>query len=79
MTEDYLTSAFQVHESILVAIMLFTIFGAVPLWGLLMCFRRLRLSLRTHVAQAVTYGIGWLLILVAGKLDPTTFTEWFLD
>jgi hypothetical protein len=44
-----------------------------------LCFRRLRLSWRTHIAQALIYGFGWLVILVAGKYDPTTFTDWFMD
>ena len=79
MTENYQTVAFRIHEGAFVIIMLFTVFAAVPLWGVLLCFRRLRLTWRAHIAQALTYGLGWLVILVAGKLDPTTFTEWFLD
>jgi hypothetical protein len=34
---------------------------------------------QAHIAQVLAYGLGWLVILVAGKHDPTTFTEWFLD
>jgi hypothetical protein len=79
MVENYQTVAFRIHEGTFLVVMLFTVFAAVPLWGVFLCFRRLRLSWRTHIAQALTYSLGWLVILVAGKYDPTTFTDWFLD
>ena len=79
MVENYQTLAFRIHEGAFFVVMLFTVFAAVPLWVVFLCFRRLRLSWRAHAAQALTYGLGWLVILVAGKLDPTTFTDWFLD
>ena len=79
MTEDYRTTAFRIHEHALIAVVLFTVYAAGPLWLLFLCFRGLRLSRRTHATQAVVYGLGWLLIVLAGKYDPTTFTQWFLD
>lgn len=79
MTENYHTTAFRTHEHVLIAVLLFTVYAAVPLWVVCLCFRRLRLSRRAHVMKAAVYGLGWLLILLASKYDPTTFTEWFLD
>ena len=79
MTEDYHTTAFRIHEYALIAILLFAVYAAGPLWLVFLFFRRLRLSWRAHITQAVVYGLGWLLILLASKYDPTTFTDWFLD
>ena len=79
MIENYETLAFRIHEIAFYLLLLFTVFAAVLLWLVFLCFRRLRLSWRVHIAQALTYSLGWLVLLVVGKYDPTTFTEWFLD
>src|SRR4051794_26396598 len=59
MTEDYHTLAFRIHEYALIAILLFTVFAAGPLWLVCLFFWRLRLSWRIHATQAVVYGLGW--------------------
>jgi hypothetical protein len=79
MTEDYRTLGFRIHEWALIGILMFTVYVAGPLWLVFLFFRRLRLSWRAHLAQLLAYGAGWLLIFLAGKYDPTTFTDWFLD
>jgi len=79
MTEDYHTIAFRIHEDTLIGVLLFTVYAAAPLWLVFLCVRRLRLSWRAHITQVVAYVLGWLLILLASKYDPTTFTEWFFD
>lgn len=29
--------------------------------------------------QALAYGVGWMVIVLAGEYDPTSFTDWLLD
>jgi hypothetical protein len=79
MMEDYRTIPFRIHEYVLIGILLFAVFAAGPIWLVCLFFRRLRLPWRVHVTQAAIYGLGWLLIFLASKYDPTTFTAWFLD
>ena len=57
----------------------FTVFAAGPLWMVCLCIKALRLPWRVHLAQVLVYGLGWLLIFLAARCDPTTFTEWFRD
>ncbi|PYK01230.1 MAG: hypothetical protein DME23_04545 [Verrucomicrobia bacterium] len=42
--------------------MMFAAYLAGPLWVLLLCIRRCRLSWKTHSLQGMTLGLGWLLI-----------------
>ncbi len=77
--EECNTVLFRIHEFVLVGIGWFALFLAAPLWVLLLFFRRHRLGWRLHVVQAVIFALGWLLIFVAGKYDPTPFTYWLLD
>jgi hypothetical protein len=79
MTEDYRTIPFRLHEYLLIGILLFSVYAAGPLWLVFLFFRRLRLSRRVHIIQVAVYGFGWLLIFLASRYDPTTFTAWFLD
>lgn len=79
MWEDYQTTLFRVHWHALVALAFFTVYAAIPLWLLLLCPRRFRISLRAHVIQFAAYGLGWMLVFLVLKYDPTTFTAWFLD
>ena len=44
--------------------MMFAAYLAGPLWVLLLCIRRCRLSWKTHSLQGMTLGLGWLLIWV---------------
>jgi hypothetical protein len=77
--EEYHTALFSLHWLILSGTTLFALFGAAPLWLLLLCFRSFRVSWRTHVSQAIAFISGWILICLGGKYDPTPFTDWFLD
>jgi len=71
--------SFRIHEFILGGCALFAVFVAGPLWLAFLCFHRFRISWGIHLLQALVYGLGWLLIFLAGKYDPTPFTNWFLD
>jgi hypothetical protein len=79
MVEDYRTLAYKIHDDMIGCVFLFGIYVALPLWLIFLCFRRLRLSLAVHLLQLLVFGCGWLAIYFAGKYDPTTFSEWFLD
>ena len=75
MVEDYHTLACKLHDDIIGCMFLFSVYAALPLWLIFLCFRRLRISLGVHILQFVVFGCGWLVIYLAGKYDPTTFTE----
>ena len=77
--EDCHTALFSIHEFIFGGVGLFAVFVAAPLWLLLLCFRSFRGTWRTHIAQTLIFFCGWLVIYLAGKYDPTPFTNWFLD
>ena len=79
MFENFHTPAYSAHEQVLTWIGFFTVFAAIPLWLLMLCFRRFRQSLRTHLIQAGVYVAGWLLIMLYGAVDPGRFMAWFLD
>ncbi len=77
--ETYETTAFNLHMLAVWSLAWLSVFAAPPIWLILLCFRRFRLSLPVHLVQAVAFGCGWMAISLAGKHDPTTFTQWFLD
>jgi hypothetical protein len=77
--EDCNTVLFRAHEYLLVGVWWLALFIAAPLWILFLLLPAFRLGWRVHLAQAAIFGLGWLLIFVAGKYDPTPFTYWFLD
>ena len=79
MFENYRTPAYRVHEAAVFWIGWFTIFAAIPLWLLLICFRRFRMTLKMHLLQAGIYAAGWLVIAVYVSIDPGQFVYWFLD
>jgi hypothetical protein len=79
MTESYRSAAFTVHETALFIVGLFALYGAVPLYLSLLLFRRHRVTPQFHLKQAAVYILGWILIVLLAKADPTTFTEWLLD
>ena len=56
---------FEVHFYALGIVALFATWVAAPLWIGLLCFRRFRLSRRTHIVQAAVFGVGWLLVYLA--------------
>ena len=77
--ENYNSAIFRLHELTLVGVRLFTVYAAPLAWLILLFFRSFRISWRVHLIQTLAYGIGWVLILTAGKWDPTPFTNWLLD
>ena len=79
MLEKYQTAAYDGHEQMFVWVALFTVYAAVPLWLLSLCFGMFRISLKTHLLQASFYAMGWVLIGLYGSIDPGRFVEWFLD
>jgi hypothetical protein len=79
MWENYQTIAYTAHEQFFVWFALFTVYAAIPLWLLALCFRPLRISRRTHLLQAGAYAAGWGFIALYATWDPGRFTEWFLD
>ncbi len=79
MADNYPTIAFRAHENLLVALGFFSAYAAAPFWLVLLLFKRLRNSWRIRITQVAVYGLGWLLIFLAPRYDPTTFTAWFLD
>jgi hypothetical protein len=79
MVEDYKTFAFDVHEMILILVGYFAVFIALPLGLILVCFKRFRGPMSLHIRQAATFVVGWALIVLFARLDPTTFTDWFMD
>ena len=79
MVEGYDDFAFQLHEQLVGWMCLFTLHWAGPLWLVMLCIPQLRLSARSHMVQCAVFFGGWVLIFLAGQLDPTSFTEWLLD
>ena len=79
MWEVYSTFIYEIHQYLFAGIALFTVFGAVPCWLLLLCFQRLRISWRYHLLQAGAYASGWGLIAVYWAWDPGHFLAWYLD
>jgi hypothetical protein len=79
MLENYDTPAFRVHGQVLGWVGFLTVLAAIPLWLLMLCFRPLRISLKTHLIQAGVYVAGWVLIYLYVAVDPGRFLEWFLD
>lgn len=79
MVEDYDTTAFEVHEWLLFCVAHFALFMAIPLWPLLLLFKRFRAGVRTHLVQSIVYTLGWLLIYLFVRFDPTSFSRWYLD
>ena len=79
MIENFNTVAYSRHEQLFIWVALFTVYAAIPLWLVALCFRVFRISLKTHLIQAGVYALGWALIALYGFIDPGKFTEWFLD
>jgi|JI10StandDraft_1071094.scaffolds.fasta_scaffold138434_2 hypothetical protein len=79
MVEGYDSFWFGLHDDAVGWMYLFSLHCAGPLWLAMVCVPQLRLSLRRHLFQCGVFFGGWFLIFLAGRLDPTTFTEWLLD
>lgn len=79
MWDKYATAAFEAHFHVLQAVGLATVYGAIPIWFLLLCFRRFRGTLKLHLLQAVVYGLGWGVIGLWCLVDPWKFLQWLAD
>ena len=79
MVENFETVAYSRHEQVFIWVALFTVYGAIPLWLLSLCFPLFRISLKTHLIQASIYTAGWGLIAIYSVIDPGRFIEWFFD
>jgi len=79
MIESYDTKGYHYHEMLLFLLGVVALYVAGPLWAILVAIPKLRLSPKRHLLQFTVFISGFVLIFLAAKLDPTTFTEWFLD
>jgi hypothetical protein len=79
MTETYDSIALRMHEWVVFGAAHFALFMAIPLWPLLLFFKRFRAGVRTHMVQSAVYSAGWLMIYLFFKFDPTSFGKWFTD
>lgn len=79
MHEQYNTAAFDWHRRIVFWFGEFTIYAALPLFLLALCFRPLRISRQTHFVQAGVYLAGCGLVLAFMVWDPLGFIGWLLD
>ena len=67
------------HDRLFAAMFFFGGFGSAPLWLILLCFRPLRISVRTHVIQAGILFLG-LITLWGGMMGlPPEWVTWLLD
>lgn len=79
MIENYNSKAYQYHEWVVGMVGIFALYIAGPLWAIFVAIPWFRLSAKKHLFQLAVLLSGFLLIFLAGKFDPTTFTEWLLD
>ena len=79
MIENFGGYAFDFHDDVILAVGIFAVFVAVPLWLLAVCFRQMRCSPRVMSIQVATYIAGGVLLLLYGWLDPGNFLEWYFD
>ena len=79
MFEDYQAPLFQIHWELVRAVLLFTWFGAAPLWLICLALRPLRPRPWLIPYQFATFVAGYVLIFAVMTLDPTTFSAWFMD
>jgi hypothetical protein len=79
MLENYQTAAYNRHTQAFIWLALVTVYAAVPLWLVSLCFGVFRISLKTHLIQTGIYAVGWALIVLYSFIDPGRFIEWFLD
>lgn len=77
--ENYDTKGYHCHEWLVFLIGIGALYVAGPFWAILVAIQKLRLSPKRQLLQLAVFISGFVLIFLAAKLDPTTFTEWFLD
>jgi len=71
--DHFPTVALKSHDVLFALSMAFAMFGAIPLWVVFLCFRRLRLSFLEHVLQVVLFLVGWFIHFF---LDASPGGEW---
>lgn len=78
---EYQTAAFQVHEQLFNVFLGFTIWGAIPLWLVLVCMQRFRpaWSWKRVLGQLLLFLTGWMLIALFIGLNPSGIVNWYLD
>ncbi len=79
MIESYDTKCYHYHEMLVFLLGVIALYVSGPLWAVLVAIPKLRLSPKRHLLQLAVFISGFVLIFLAAKFDPTTFTEWFLD
>jgi hypothetical protein len=79
LRDDFTSRAYEAHQRATAWVGVTTIFAAGPIWALLLCFRALRISPKTHWLQAGIYLAGWGLIALYVFWDPLRFWEWLAD
>ena len=79
MHESYQTGLYSAHAWLFAGFFLFAIVAAAPLWLLSLKFPRFQAPKRMRYIQLAVFGAGWLLFYLYVKIDPGSFTAWFLD
>ena len=79
MTEDLHTLAFQWHDKLVGIWLLFSLFGAAPVWCICQFIPSPGVPRQKIGTQVALFIAGWCATFILGYLDPTSFTEWFLD
>ena len=79
MIENYSSPAFELHSSCVIVFGCFAAYVAIPLWLLLLAFRKFRVSARYHVIQIGVFLAGWCCIIGYLAWDPYRFVAWFKD
>jgi hypothetical protein len=79
MVDDYQSVLFRLHDHVVGAWLLFSLFGALPAWFFCQIFPRWRMPGPKALTHIALFFAGWLLIFIAARVDSTTFTAWFLD
>jgi len=80
MTGNYQTTAFHVHQRAVFGLGCFTIWGAMPLWLVLLCVRRFccSWSWAMPILQVLVFALGWGAIAIFAASDFGHFVGWFL-
>ena len=79
VVENYNTPAMTLHFHSLSVFYFLAVWVAIPAWLLFLCFRRLRISRRTHLWQLGIYLASWLLMAALAVWDPNRFFAWLAD
>ena len=70
---------YWLHTGVFLATTGFAVLVAIPVWLCCLFVPSLRLSIRTHAIQSLSYGIGWGLFFLLAVSAPAQWITWFLD